>query len=73
MNMKSAFFKISIFSFVIFPIILIASPGPGNGCLKRMDLGNDNCKPSLLTSSLNKALRGSTKARFIFLGKPPTL
>ena len=38
-----------------------------------MALGNDNWKPSLLTSSLNKLLRGSTKARFIFLGKPPTL
>ena len=58
--MLSASFKISSLSSVISPIILIANPGPGNGCLKTKFSGKPNSKPVCLTSSLNKSLRGST-------------
>ena len=49
-----------IFSLVIIPGILIAKPGPGNGCLEIISLFKLSSKPKLLTSSLNKNLRGST-------------
>ena len=59
------------------PFGYIAGGDTGSGdklsTVERIDFGNDNSKPSFLTSSLNKVLRGSIKARFIFLGKPPTL
>ena len=73
MNMKSAFLRIEIFSFVMLPGILIAKPGPGNGCRRSISFGKDNYAPSFLTSSLNKNLSGSIRLKFIFFGKPPTL
>ena len=51
----------------------MASPGPGNGCLKTISFFNFNSKPNFLTSSLNKYFNGSTSLSFIFFGKPPTL
>ena len=42
MNMKSAFLRIEIFSFVMLPGILIAKPGPGNGCRRSISFGKDN-------------------------------
>ena len=42
------------------PIIRIASPGPGNGCLNTKFSGIPNSKPVFLTSSLKRFLKGST-------------
>ena len=50
--MLSASFKISNLSSVISPITLIASPGPGNGCLNTKFSGIPNSNPVFLTSSL---------------------
>ena len=55
------------------PGILIANPGPGNGCLEIISLLSFSSNPNFLTSSLNKNFNGSTNLSFIFFGKPPTL
>ena len=55
------------------PGILIAKPGPGNGCLEIISFDKLSSNPNFLTSSLNKNLRGSTNFNFILLGRPPTL
>ena len=47
-------------SSVISPIILIANPGPGKGCLNTKFSGIPSSKPVFRTSSLNKSLKGST-------------
>ena len=48
-------------------------PGPGKGCLFNNCSEIPNSFPIILTSSLNKALKGSTNLSFIVSGKPPTL
>ena len=58
--MLSASFNISNLSSVISPIILIAKPGPGNGCLNTKFSGIPSSNPVFLTSSLNKFLKGYT-------------
>ena len=55
------------------PGILIARPGPGNGCLDIISLLNPSSNPSFLTSSLKRYFNGSTNLSFIFFGNPPTL
>ncbi len=59
-NTICIFFRIVNLSSVISPIILIANPGPGNGCLNTKFSGIPNSNPVFLTSSLNKSLKGST-------------
>ena len=49
---------------VIKPGILIARPGPGNGCLEIMSLDKLSSNPNFLTSSLNKMLK---EADFYFI------
>ena len=51
----------------------LMSENVAGGTRSLIALGSDNSKPSFLTSSLNRVLSGSIKARFIFAGKPPTL
>ena len=59
---------------MISPIILIASPGPGKGCLNTKFSGIPNSKPIFLTSSLNKLRNGSTiSLKSTCSGNPPTL
>ena len=55
------------------PGILIANPGPGNGCLEIISLFSFNSNPSFLTSSLNRYFYGSTNFNFIVFGNQPTL
>jgi hypothetical protein len=58
-RIESAFRRIVSLSSVISPMILMASPGPGNGCLhiKSSLIPRDN--PSLRTSSLKRSCKGS--------------
>ena len=60
LNMLSASLNIfSLFS-VMSPIIRIAKPGPGKGCLNTRFSGMPSSNPTFLTSSLNKSRKGST-------------
>ena len=72
-NILSAILKISSLSFFTSPMILIAKPGPGNGCLPKILEGTPKFLPIFLTSSLNKSLNGSNRFKFILSGNPPTL
>ena len=71
--MKSASLKISNFSFVISPITLIPKPGPGKGCLYKKASSKPSSFPKLLTLSLYKVFKGSSKLKPKSLGRPPTL
>ena len=51
----------------------MANPGPGKGCRPNKLGASPNSFPTRRTSSLNKALSGSTIFNFIKSGKPPTL
>ena len=62
-----------IFLLSIFPIILIAKPGPGKGCFSLMLASRPNSFPKFLTSSLKRSFNGSNNLNFIFFGNPPTL
>ena len=74
LKIRSASFKIFNLSSVISPMILIARPGPGKGCLNTKFSGIPSSKPTFLTSSLNKSLRGSTiSLKSTWSGSPPTL
>ena len=61
------------FSSVTSPSTLIASPGPGNGCLHTKWCGIPSSSPTSLTSSLNNSLNGSIISNSISSGSPPTL
>ena len=56
------------------PIILIPSPGPGNGWRNTSFSGIPNCNPACLTSSLNRSRNGSMiSLKSTKSGSPPTL
>ena len=63
--MASTSCKIATFSGVISPNILIASPGPGKGCLPNKAASIPILAPTRLTSSLNNIRKGSTTLSFI--------
>ena len=74
LRIASVSLTISSFSSVISPKTLIASPGPGNGCLHTISSGTPMLSPRDLTSSLNNSLSGSTTpSNSISSGSPPTL
>ena len=64
-KMLSAFFKIVSLSSVISPMILIAKPGPGNGCLAAIDSSKPNLLATFLTSSLCQSAFVSTINPFL--------
>src|SRR4030042_3765954 len=72
-TISSASWSIFIFSSVTSPIILIARPGPGKGCLQTISSGRPSSIPIFLISSLNNNLKGSINLIFISSGSPPTL
>ena len=72
-KIESASCKILIFTFVISPGILTANPGPGKGCLFKIESGTFNFFPRILTSSLKSSFKGSINLKFNFFGSPPTL
>ena len=55
------------------PTILIARPGPGNGCRHTICGGSPSSRPISRTSSLNSARSGSTSSNARSSGSPPTL
>ena len=72
-NILSASCNSLTFSSVTSSITLIPKPGPGNGCLFINSSRSPKFLPSLLTSSLNKFLKGSINSNLQSFGKPPTL
>ena len=70
---QSASLKQLSFSSVTSPKILIANPGPGNGCLFIISFGSPKAPPTYRTSSLKSLLKGSTNLNCKSFGKPPTL
>ena len=73
MKIASTSCKIRTFSAVISPKIRMANPGPGKGWRPNNWASIPIEAPTRRTSSLNKALSGSTTFNFIKSGKPPTL
>lgn len=73
-KMRSASLRISSLVWETSPMIRMARPGPGNGCLATIESGSPRLRPRALTSSLKRILRGSMiLENLMFFGMPPTL
>ena len=58
---------------VTSPGTRMASPGPGKGWRPTILVDRPNSRPGTRTSCLNSSRSGSTSARFMRSGRPPTL
>ena len=73
MTMASAARRISARSGVTSPMMRTARPGPGKGWRHTISSGSPSSSPTARTSSLNSGRRGSTSAKAMSSGSPPTL